>query len=128
MKTSWGGRIFTFLYIIIYIAFFIYKLVRMIKKVDVTFYETRTYTGEIPSIELNSEIFYGGFALADPYTLQTFIDEKIYYTKGYFIDGKKEDNNWKFDFIEIKVEKCKLEKFGSKYRELFEDKGALLLI
>ena len=49
-KTSLLGRIFTFLYIAIYIAFFIYKLVRMHKRMDVTFYDTKSFNGEIPSI------------------------------------------------------------------------------
>ena len=121
-RISWAGRIFTFLYALIYIALFIYKLIRMLKKIDVSFYETRTYTGETPSIELENEIFYGGFALADPITLQTFIDETIYYPLAYFISGKKEGNNWNFVPKPLQIERCKLQKFGSKYRELFKDK------
>ena len=95
----------------------------MIKKVDVTFYETSTYTGETPFIKLNNEIFYGGFALADPYTLQTFVDERIYYPVATFITGKKEGNNWNFIPTKIEIEKCKLEKFGSQFIELFKEKN-----
>ena len=122
-RKAWVGKVFTRLYALIYLGFFIYKLIRMIKKVDVTFYETSTYTGETPFIELNNEIFYGGFALADPYTLQTFVDERIYYPVAYFITGKKERNNWDFISYHVEIEKCKLEKFGSKYIELFKDKN-----
>ncbi len=53
------GKIFTFIYIIIYAAFFIYKINRMIRKYDVTFYDTNAYIGEIPSIQVTNEIFYG---------------------------------------------------------------------
>ena len=49
-KSSTLGKVLTVLYAIIYAAFFIYKLIRMLKKIDVTFYETTTFTGEIPSL------------------------------------------------------------------------------
>ena len=65
-KSSWIGRILTLLYIAIYIAFFAYKIVRMVKRVDVTFYENNVFTGEIPSANLNTEIFYGGIDLKNP--------------------------------------------------------------
>ena len=39
-RTSWFGRIFSVFYIVLYVAFVIYKLVRMIEKVDIDFYET----------------------------------------------------------------------------------------
>ena len=122
-RKAWVGKVFTQIYALIYLGFFIYKLIRMIKKVDVTFYETSTYTGETPFIKLNNEIFYGGFALADPYTLQTFVDERIYYPVATFITGKKERNNWNFIPTKIEIEKCKLEKFGSQFIELFKDKN-----
>ena len=122
-RKAWVGKVFTQIYALIYLGFFIYKLIRMIKKVDVTFYETSTYTGETPFIKLNNEIFYGGFALADPYTLQTFVDERIYYPVATFITGKKEGNNWNFIPTKIEIEKCKLEKFGSQFIELFKDKN-----
>ena len=38
----------------------------MIKRKDVTFYDTNAYTGEIPSIHLDREIFFGAFAFDDP--------------------------------------------------------------
>ena len=45
-KTTWIGRIITFLYILIYIGFLAYRLNRMIKRLDVTFYDTNAYTGD----------------------------------------------------------------------------------
>ena len=46
-KSTLIGRLFTVLYIIDYIDFFIYKLIQMIKRVDVTFYDTFAFTGEM---------------------------------------------------------------------------------
>ena len=121
-RASWVGKTFTILYIIIYIGFALYKLIRMIKKVDVTFYQTSTFTGETPSIHLDNEMFYGGFALGDPNTLQTFVDERIYYPLAYFRVGTKEGNNWNWEVRPLEVEICNLEKFGEKYREIFKTK------
>jgi hypothetical protein len=122
-RKAWVGKVLSQIYVLIYLGFLLYKLIRMFKKIDVTFYETSTYTGETPFIKLNNEIFYGGFALADPYTLKTFIDERIYYPLAFFMTGKKERNNWNFISTKVEIEKCKLEKFGSQYIELFKDKN-----
>ena len=125
-RTSWVGRIFTFLYILIYVAFFVYKFYRMITNQDVDFYQTTTFTGQTPSIHLTNEMFYGGFALGDPSTLKTFIDESIYYVQAYYISGHKEGNDWVFVPTPVEVEICQIEKFGKPYREIFESKIANL--
>jgi len=117
-KVSITGRIFTIIYSLIYSAFFVYKLIRMLKRVNVTFYDTFAYIGEIPSINITNENFYGGFAIGNI----PFIDETIYYPKAEFYSGQKVGNQWSWSSKEIELEKCKLEKFGSKYRELFKDK------
>ena len=122
-KSALIGRIFTVIYAIIYAAFFIYKVIRMYLKIDVSFYETETYTGEIPSLKLNNDLFYGGFALQDPTTGKTFIDETIYYPVAIFRMGHKDENNeWIWEDRILGTEKCKLEKFGSKFRSIFADK------
>ena len=77
-RTSIIGFIFTFLYISVYLAFFIYKLILMFKRAEVTFYDTYAFTGEPPKIKLTPDKFYGGFALGNPYTLETFVDDTIY--------------------------------------------------
>ena len=121
-RTSWVGRIFTFIYAMIYLAFFLYKLIRMLQNKDVNFYQTTTFTGETPSIHLTNEVFYGGFALGNPMTLKTFIDESIYYVEAYFVSGHKEGNDWIFVPKPLEVEVCKLEKFGKNYRDIFKTK------
>ena len=122
-RTSWFGTVFTITYIILYFSFFLYKLIRMLQKVDVTFYDTYAFTGEPPHIKLNKNKFYGGFALGDVYTLQTFVDDTIYYVKAYYKRGKKEGNVWNWETIPLEIETCKLESFGEKYRDIFKDKS-----
>ena len=80
-KTSCIGIFFTFLYISIFLAFFIYKIKRVMNKKDGTFYDTYAYTGQPPSIKLSNENFYGGFGLEDPETYDPFVDETIYFIK-----------------------------------------------
>ena len=122
-RTSWVGRIFTFIYAMIYLAFFLYKLIRMIQNKDVDFYQANTFTGETPSIHLTNEVFYGGFALGNPFTLKTFIDESIYYVEAVFMMGHKEGNDWVFIPKPLEVEVCQLEKFGKPYRDIFKTKN-----
>ena len=80
----------------------------MFLKIDVSFYETETFTGEIPSLALNNDLFYGGFALQDPATGNTFIDETIYYPVAMFRMGKKIDNEWQWETRMLGTEQCKI--------------------
>ena len=122
-RTSFVGKIFTIIYIMIYIAFFLYKLIRMIQNKDVSFYETTTFTGKTPSIHLTNDVFYGGFALANPYTLKTFIDEQIYTVSAIFMEGHKVGNDWNFVPKPVEVEICQLDKFSPRYRDIFKTKN-----
>ena len=116
------GRVLTIIYIISYIAFFIYKLIRMIEKIDVTFYQTTAYTGDVPSIHLTNKIFYGGFAFSNAQTLQPFVDETIYSISAQFRTGHKINNIWNWKVKPIEVEICQLSKFNPEYYDLFKDK------
>ena len=123
-KSSIFGRILTISYGVIYAAFFIYKIVRMALKIDVSFIETQTWTGEIPSLRLNNNHFYGGFALMNPLTFKPFIDESIYYTEAIFRTGIKKNSESDFTWEDrvLEVEPCQLEKFGKDFRDLFKGK------
>ena len=114
-KTSWIGRICTWIYICIYIFFFIYKLVRMFKRLDVSFSETNTSTGGLPKIHLTKEIFTYGLALSD-YNQNPFIDETIY--KPYaLLYGKKTINGIEEPVMkEIEFDICTIDDFGAKYK------------
>ena len=122
-KTTWIGRIFTFLYIIILIAFFIYKLERMIKRKDVTFYDINTNKGKIPSIKLNRDIFYTGFALDYPGTDIPFIDDRIYTISAKYISRERINGQWNNTEKEIKFKKCELSDFGQKYQNILSNKN-----
>lgn len=121
-KTTLIGAIFTILYIAVYFTFLLYKVIRMFQKNDVTFYDTYAFTGEPPKIQLTDDKFYGGFALGNLATLETFVDDSIYYVKAYFIEGVKDHNSWTWTNTTLEIETCKLEKFGEKYRDLFKEK------
>ena len=121
-KTTYIGSIFTIIYGLIYFLFFLFKIVRMINKRDITFYDTFANLEEIPEIDLSNENFYGGFALQNPETYDNFIDETIYYPKAYYKIGKLEGENWIWSIKEIELEICQLEKFGSSYQDKFKNK------
>ena len=120
-KVTTIGVIFTFIYIALYIVYFIYKLVKMIQRVEVTYYDTYAFTGETPSIQLTSDNFYGGFGLLDP-NGSPFVNEQIYYATAIHWQGIKTDGVWEWVPTNLPLEKCKLEKFGSKYQDIFKSK------
>ncbi len=115
-KHSITGIFFSILLIIITIIFFIFKLVKLINKTSLTFSETSQYLEEPPSIKINKDNFYGGFALEHPITYDPIIDERIYYPKAYFKKQKRNGHNWDLDIKELELEPCKLENFGEKFK------------
>lgn len=122
-KTSWIGRILTIIFIFIYIAFIIYKVIIMFKRTEVTFFDTFIYEDKPPAIKLSNDIFYGGFALEHPITYDAFIDEGIYYPKAYFKRTERKGEDFEWDIKELELERCKLEKFGSYHRNSFKTKA-----
>ena len=122
-KTFWIGRIFTLLFIFLYIAIVIYKVFRMINKRDVTFFDTFIYEDKPPSIQLSNEKFYGGFALEDPNTYDAYIDEGIYIPKAFFKSAERKGDDFEYNIKELELERCKLEKFGSKFKDSFKTKA-----
>ena len=116
-RTSKIGKVLTYLYIAVYIAFFAYKIIRMLQKVDITFFETYAFSG-IPSIKLTNDLFYGGFSI------NGIIDPTIYFPVVYYYEGHRENGvmKWKEPYEMLELEICQLEKFGEKYREIFKNK------
>ena len=115
-RTSWFGRIFSVFYIVLYVAFVIYKLVRMIEKVDIDFYETYAFSG-IPTIKLNNNLFYGGFSIGG------IIDETIYFPVVRHYVEKTVNGVRRSEFTDVPLTKCTLDKFGSRFQHLFADKN-----
>ena len=117
-RNSCIGRILTFLYMGIYLLFFIFRLIKMINREDVTFYDTYAFNGEPPFIQLNNELFYSGMALINPSTNRPFIDPSIYNVKiFYYYKGLNFSS-----IIELPIETCNINQFGSHYRYYFSNK------
>ena len=105
------GRIFTIFFVVIYIIIFSYKLYRMSNRLDITFYDSYSNTVEIPSIKITKENFNIMFSLIDE-SGEHYIEESIYYPKAYFVDKENE---------EIKLERCKIDNLGSKYKYFYQN-------
>ena len=116
-RTSVFGKVLTYFYIFIYAAFFAYKIIRMLKKVDISFYETYAFSGT-PSIKLTNDLFYGGFSLGN------IIDETIYFPIVYYYEGHRVNGEmvWNYPYKMLDLEVCQLNKFGERYRDIFKDK------
>ena len=114
-KSSTFGIVLTIIYIILYIAFLIYKLIRMFKRIDMTFYDSYTFKG-IPSIKLTNNEFYGGFGMGG------MTDERMYYLTVNYVRQAKVDGVWVEEENRIlETEKCRFEMFGPDYQEIFAD-------
>ena len=122
-KTSWMGRFFTELYSLSYFSFLFFKIIILIRKTDITFYDTLTYSSEPPKIKVTNENFYGGFALEDPVTYDVFIDEGIYIPKASFRRAEKKGDKFQWNIVDLELEPCKIEKFGSSFQETFKTKS-----
>ena len=120
-KTSRIGRILSFSFVIVYLAFFIYKLVKMLKRVDVTFYDTFTYASSPPLVPITHENFYIAFALEDPNSYDPFIDPGVYYFKGAFKRAQMKGDQFEWEIVPLEIEKCQLNKFGNKYQDLYKN-------
>ena len=111
-KVTWIGRIFTIIFIFIYIVFFAYKLYRISQRIDITFYDTYSDKGDTPFINVTNENFNIAFSLLDGSSGEPIIDETIYYPLAYFKDD---------EIKEIELEPCSIDKIGSKYKQFFEE-------
>ena len=115
-KTSFFGQILSVLYIIVYIAFFIYKIYRMVNKLDIDFYETYSFSGT-PLISLNNQNFYAGFSIGG------IIDKQLYYPVLQYWKETRTDGVKNEPYVKnIDLEVCRLEKFGKTHQDLFRDK------
>ena len=110
-QVTYIGRIFTFIYILIYITIFVYKLYRMVTKEDITFIDLYSDPDKSLFYQINKENFYLIFSLFNK-AFNPFIDETIYYPKAYFADNGTN---------EIPIERCNIDKTDSKFKNLFEE-------
>ena len=120
-KTSWIGRILSFSFVFIYFVFFIYKFIKMLRRVDVTFYDTFTYASSPPIVPITHENFYIAFALEDPNSYDPFINEGVYYPKAAFKRAEMKGEQFEWEVVPLEVEKCNLNKFGKNYQNLYKN-------
>ena len=114
-KASTLGLFLTIIYIILYISFLIYKFVRMIRRVDVTFYDSYTFQG-LPSINITNNEFYAAMGLGG------IMDERMYYLTVDYVRQKRVNGQFVDDGSHrLDLEICQLEKFGKDYQEIFKD-------
>ena len=121
-RNSWIGRILTLLYAGIYIFFFIFRVIRMANKEDVTFYDTYAFNGEPPYMQINHEIFYAGVALIHPEKGIPYVDPSVYNVKITYLSGIKKGFSFAYVPNELPIEICDINKFGRNYKDLFSKK------
>ena len=115
-KTTWMGRILSWIYISFYIFFFIYKLIRMFKRVDVSFSETNGSTGGLPFIHLTKENFIFGLSVVDEF-LQPLFDETIYSVEGNLKGVETIKGVPKPIDIPIIFDRCDINDFGKNFQK-----------
>ena len=118
-RKSWIGRILTLLYAGIYIFFFIFRVIRMANRVDVTFYDTYAFNGQPPYMEITNDYYRSGFAILHPKTQEPFINPRIYNVTMTYSTGVKVGASFKFNTTNVELEPCSVNKFGKRYRNLF---------
>ena len=119
--TSRFGFLSTLSYIAISIAIFLYYFIRTISREDVTASDSTIFTDDIPSIDINSEIFNLAFGLEHPTKITRFIDETIYYPEAYYIENIKKNGNFVNNLkLRIKTERCGNLNSGNKFLNMLE--------
>ena len=114
------GFILTILYIVLSLIIFLIYFIKTLKREDITASSSIIYPTEIPSIEINNDLFYIAFGLEQPD--RSFIDERIYYQEVLYIKKIKE----KGEFINesqkiLNIERCNIKKFGKNYQHLIDN-------
>ena len=92
----------------------------MISRVDVTVYDTNSYTGEIPSIHLNKGLFYAGIAFDIPGTDIPYIDDRIYTIETKFVSQVKINGQWQTNETVIPMKRCEVSDFGLNYQNILK--------
>ena len=95
---------------IIYVTIFCYKLYRMTRRIDITFYDSYSNADEIPVVKISQNNFTLVFTLLDE-DGDPFIDDTIYYAEAYYYDA---------DYQEVKIEKCDPNKLSPEFLRFLE--------
>ena len=119
---SYFGSSLTLVYIILSLSILTYYTISTIKKEDLQVHDSTEYSVGPPFIDLNnSNLLYFAFGVENANNASRFIDETIYRARAIYYYGEK-NSGGAFDTVEyrdLKIEKCKVEKFGKEYEHLF---------
>ena len=119
---SFFGFLLTTLYIITSIIIFFFYFIKALKREEVTASDSTIYPIDIPSIDINKELFYIAFGLEHPTTFHRIIDERIYYPEVFLIERQKENGEMiKKSETLLHLERCNKVNFGKDYQYLFEN-------
>ena len=118
---SYFGISLTFIYILFSIILFIYYINNIIQRKVMNIYDSKIYSKDIPTIEVNPNLIYFAFGLEDK-SSNRFVDETIYFPKILYFDRSK--INGKFENIErreLEYEICNINNFGEEYKLFFKE-------
>ena len=115
------GFVLTVMYIVLSIIIFLIYFIRTLKRVEVTASDSTIYPTDIPSIDINNNLFYIAFGLEDPVKLTRIINETIYYPEVILVEKIKVNGEFitKSETV-LEIEKCNNIKFGEEYQVLLE--------
>ena len=119
---SFFGLSLTIIYITISLSIFIYHTVSTIKRDELQVHDSTEYSIGAPYIDLNnSNLFYFAFGVENAFNASRFVDETIYTARAIYYYGEK-NSGGAFEtkeYRDLKIEKCKVNKFGKEYQHLF---------
>ena len=116
------GFSLTLIYIIISLLIFAYYTISTIKREDLQVHDSTEYSKDTPYINLNnSNLLYFAFGVENSVNASRFVDETIYTARAVYYYGEKNSGGAfeKKEYRDLKIEKCKVEKFGKEYQHLF---------
>ena len=115
------GFILTISYIAFSLSIFLFYFIKTVKREQVTFSSSQIYSKEIPSVNINKDIFYISFGLIDTNKSSRFIDERVYYPEVLYIEKIKNENDFNYTKKVLNIERCDNEKFGEEYQNLLNN-------
>ena len=119
---SYFGLMLTLIYILFSMIIFCYYTISILKREEMQVHDSTEYSNDIPFIDLNnSNLFYFAFGVENNVNASRFIDETIYRARAVFYYGEKSKSGTfeTKEYRDLKIEKCKIEKFGKDYQNLF---------
>ena len=126
-KESFGtifGLIITILALISYFVCGIYFVLEMFDKSNVNSFTSVQNPTKPLAINFTSDKFYFGFAIQDPYTYDFVLDESIYYvTASFKVATRLENGTLDWQTHPVELERCQIDKFNKRYKELFEKRN-----